>query len=188
MVKKLSLLLFSSLALAACSNTQDATVETETIAIDESVESSSELTQAEWMEQYGPETATYADETLTTEYGTFVFKESDYTESLDGSPVVIVRFDYTNTTDENQGIEFLIWDYFDGKQIFESTTEPTGYLIMDEDEPYYEEYNNTQVEINPGATVSGAYGITLKDTSVPLTLDFKDENGDVIGTKEYVLQ
>lgn len=162
--------------------------DTETTEIEENSESLSELTQAEWIEQYGPKTATYEDETLVTQYGAFAFKESDYAESLDGSPVVIVRFDYTNTTDEKQGIEFLIWDYFDGKQIFEDTTETTGYLIMDGDEPYYDEYHNTQVEINPRASVPGAYGITLKDNSVPMTLDFKDENGDIIGTKEFVLK
>ncbi|MGX7394038.1 DUF5067 domain-containing protein [Carnobacterium mobile] len=188
MKKIIGLLLASSFILVACDDTSNASNDTETIITEKSSESSSELTQAEWVEQYGPETATYEDETLTTQYGTFGFKESDYTESLDGSPVVIVRFDYTNTTDENQNIESLIWDYFDGKQVFENTTEATGYLIMDEEEPYYDEYNNTQVEINPGATVSGAYGITLKDNSVPLTLDFKDENGEVIGTKEFVLE
>lgn len=191
-IKVLALAGFSSLLLTACGDASDTAVETETIVTEESVESSSELTQAEWIEQNVPEeqysTVTYEDKTLTTDYGTFVFKESDYTESMDGSPVVIVRFDYTNTTDENQDIEFLIWDYFDGKQVFENTTEPTGYQMMDEEEPYYDEYYNTQVEINPGATVPAAYGITLKDNSAPLTLDFIDEYGDVVGTKEFMLE
>lgn len=191
-IKIISLIGLSGIVLAACNNTAEAPVETEKISTEESIESSSsELTQAEWVEQNGPEytsTTTYDDETLTTEYGNFNFKESDYTESMDGSPVVIVRFDYTNTTDENQDLQFLIWDYFDGKQIFENTTEPTGYLMFDEEDPYYDEYYNTQVEINPGATVPAVYGITLKDNSAPLTLDFINEFGEVIGTKEYSLQ
>lgn len=183
----------SEIVLAACNNTADAPIETETIVTEELIESSSnELTQAEWIEQNVPETessaVTYEDETLTTEFGTFVFKESDNTESMDGSPVVIVRFDYTNTSDENQDLQFLIWDYFDGKQIFENTTEPTGYLMFDEEDPYYDEYYNTQVEINPRATVPAVYGITLKDDSAPLTLDFVDEFGEVVGTKEYLLK
>lgn len=192
-VKLIALIGLSGIVLAACNNMAKAPVETEKISTEESIESySSELTQAEWMEQNGPETessaVTYKNETLTTDFGTFVFKESDYTESMDGSPVVIVRFDYTNTTDENQDLQFLIWDYFDGKQVFENTTEPTGYLMFDEEDPYYDEFYNTQVEINPGATVPALYGITLKDNSAPLTLDFVDENGEVVGTKEYSRQ
>lgn len=192
-IKVLALVGLSGFVLAACNNTAEAPVETKTTNTEESIESSSsELTQQEWIEQNVPESEisaiTYKDDILTLEDGTFIFKESEYIETLESPPTVIVRFDYTNTTDENQDIESLIWHHFDGKQIFEDTTEPTGYLIMYEEDPYYDEYYNTQVEINPGATVPAAYGITLNDSSAPLTLDFVDEFGEVVGTKEYSLQ
>lgn len=177
--------------VSACES-KSRSVESVDIPDESSFESSSELTQAEWIEQNVPEselfTVTYENDVLTTEYGTFEFKESKYVEAADSSPTVVVRFDYTNTTDENQNIESVIWNHFDGKQIFENTTEPTGYLIMYEEDPFYDEYYNTQVEVNPGATVPAAYGITLNDTSAPLTLDFIDEFGDVIGSKEFLLQ
>ncbi|MCI3029834.1 DUF5067 domain-containing protein [Desemzia sp. C1] len=175
--------------VSAC---ESGSVESVDIPDKSSSESSSELTQAEWIEQNVPEseffTVTYENDILTTEYGTFEFKESKYVEVADSSPTVIVRFDYKNTTDENQNIESVIWNHFDGKQVFENTTEPTGYLIMYEEDPYYDEYYNTQVEVNPGATVPAAYGITLNDSSAPLTLDFIDELGDVIGSKEFLLK
>lgn len=200
MKQVLLLTLFSTtLILVACGDEENtaneqtpiAPVETETIDTEESFDSSDDdLTQAEWMEQNGPEfdPATYEDGTLTTEQGIFEFKESGYTESYEENPVVIVRFDYTNTTDENQNIEFLIWDYFDGKQIFENTTESTRPLMMDEEDNYFDEYHNTQVEVNPNSTVPGAYGFVLKDDSAPLTLDFINEIGETIGTKEISLQ
>lgn len=187
-MNKYLFILSSAFVLTACGGETDIPKDSETVSILTEAESSSELTQAEWVEQNAPKSASYAEDTLTTKYGTFSFKEATYSESLEGKPVVLVHFDYTNTTEENQNIEFLIWDYFDGVQIFENTTEPVGSLMMFGDEEYYDEYQNTQVEINPGGTVSAAYGFVLKDASAPLTLNFKDENGSLVGTREYTLQ
>ena len=187
-MNKYLLLLSSALVLTACSGGAESPTDSETVNIETETESSSELTQAEWVEQNAPKAASYAEDTLTTKYGTFKFKEATYSETLEGKPVVLVHFDYTNSSEENQNIELLIWDYFNGVQIFENTTESVGSLMMIGDEEYYEEYANTQVEINPGGTVPAAYGFVLKNTSAPLTLNFKDENGSIIGTREYTLQ
>ena len=121
----------------------------------------------------------FENTTLTTPEGIFTLTVSKSNESEDGDKSIFVTFDYENTTEENQNLEFLIWDYFDAKQIFPDTTETLSPLI------YYDLYDKTQVEINPGATVQAGYGYLLKDADYPLVIDFMEDPSTPIGRIEY---
>lgn len=128
---------------------------------------------------------TFENTTLTTPEGIFTLTGSKSNESEDGDKSIFVTFDYENTTEENQNLEFLIWDYFDAKQIFPDTTETLSPLMYMDDFEYYDLYDKTQVEINPGATVQAGYGYLLKDADYPLIIDFSEDPSTPIGRIEY---
>ena len=128
---------------------------------------------------------TFENTTLTTPEGIFTLTGSKSNESEDGDKSIFVTFDYENTTEENQNLEFLIWDYFDAKQIFPDTTETLSPLMYMDDFEYYDLYDKTQVEINPGATVQAGYGYLLKDGDYPLIIDFSEDPSTPIGRIEY---
>ncbi len=73
----------------------------------------------------------------------------------------------------------------DAKQIFPDTTESLNYLMYMDDFAYYDLYEKTQVEINPGATVQAGYGFLLKDADYPLIIDFMEDPSTPIGRIEY---
>ncbi len=128
---------------------------------------------------------TYSENTLTTPDGIITFTGATEDRSIDDEKAITILFDYQNTTDETQNVEYILWDYLQPKQVLDSTTESLSTLMHDEDSSNYEEYHNTQVEINPGATVSCAYSYVLVDESKALTIDLMDDDFEVIGTREY---
>jgi len=127
----------------------------------------------------------FSADKLTTPLGTMQFTGTKNKTTIDDEPTIFIEFDYTNTTDETQNIENLIWDYFDAKQVLENTTESLQTLILMEDDGDYERYNNTQVEVNPGSTVQAGYGFVLKDSSYPLTIEFMNDNYESFASKEF---
>lgn len=128
---------------------------------------------------------TYSGDTLTTPEGIITFTGATEDRSIDNEKATTLLFDYQNTTDENQTVEYIIWTYFRPKQVLDSTTEELSSLMHDEDSSNYDAYHNTQVEVNPGATVSCAYSYVLVDENKPLTLDLLDDSYETIGTREY---
>ncbi|MDB7101891.1 DUF5067 domain-containing protein [Enterococcus mundtii] len=147
--------------------------------------STAESTTLNVAESSAQDLVTYSDGKLTTPEGIISFTSSSEDMSLDGSKAITILFDYQNTTDVNQSVEYIVWDYLNAKQILDATTESLHPLMMDEESSNYDAYNNTQVEVNPGAIVSCAYAYILVDNTKPLTLDIEDGNNNVIGTREY---
>lgn len=147
--------------------------------------STSESTTLNVADSSAQDLVTYSNGKLTTPKGIISFTSSSEDTSLDGSKAITILFDYQNTTDVNQSVEYIIWDYFNAKQILDATTESLHPLMLDEESSNYDAYNNTQGEVNPGATVSCAYAYILVDNTKLLTLDIEDGNNNVIGTREY---
>lgn len=54
-----------------------------------------------------------------------------------------------------------------------------------DDFEYYDLYEKTQVEINPGATVQAGYGFLLKDADYPLIIDFMENPDSQVDRIEY---
>jgi hypothetical protein len=188
-MKKILVLGFGVLILGGCSENKN----TASVTNDASSTSTTEVIFSRSSEtQENKETSlqelsnvSFENNTLTTPMGVFTLTGSKSNESEDGDKSIFVTFDYENTTDENQNIEFLIWDYFDAKQVFPDTTETLNPLMYMDDFEYYNLYEKTQVEINPGATVQAGYGFLLKDADYPLIIDFTENPETPIGRIEY---
>jgi hypothetical protein len=188
-MKKFLVFGFGVLILGGCSenkNTTSVTNNASSISTTEVISSqSSESQECEETSLEELSSASFENTTLTTPEGIFNLTGSKSNESEDGDKSIFVTFDYENTTDENQNIEFLIWDYFDAKQVFPDTTETLNPLMYMDDFEYYDLYEKTQVEINPGATVQAGYGFLLKDADYPLLIDFMENPKTQIGRIEY---
>lgn len=186
----LGLLSLCVFTLGACNKERNQTIPTksssESINDGQNSFESSSLSQAEWIEKNGPKVS-YQDNLLSTPQGDFKFTGTGTAATSNELPVLVLTFDYTNTTEEPQIIENLLWDYLNGKQNLGDTTETTGYLIFTEESPFYPEYHKTTVEVNPGATVSAAYSYVLVDPLKPLTIEFLDTSGEKIASKDYKL-
>ena len=183
-IAKLGLLvLLTSFLLVGCSDKKETTSESsQELTTETSVQptlSTEETTDTNF---------SFEGDTFKTPYGEFKFTGTKQKTTLGDEPVIFVEFDYTNTTDENQGIEYLLWDYFDAKQILADTTEDLSYFGMLDDDEDYDRFNKTQVEVHPGATVQAGYGYVLNDASYPLTINLKDDDMNVVGTKEFSLK
>ncbi|MEQ7275177.1 DUF5067 domain-containing protein [Enterococcus thailandicus] len=169
------------MGLSACNNSKAEKNTNDTV----DKMSTTESTTFKVEESSTQDLVTYSNGKLTAPEGIITFTSASEDTASDGTKAVTILFDYQNTTDENQSVEYIIWDYFDAKQVLDATTESLQPLMMDEESSNYDAYNNTQVEVNPGATVSCAYAYVLVDEAKPLTLDIKDSNNNVIGTREY---
>lgn len=184
-MKKITVGLFIILALlSACGAKEKATPETEGIL--NSYSSESKITIPDEPTEKIIEMQT--GDTFTTLKGDFVFTGQKEKESIDGLSVVFLEFDYTNTTNELQNLEYLLWDFFDAKQILTDTTETLSPIMLMDDDESYERYEKTQVEINPGSTVQAGYGYILNDKNFPMTLDLRNENKETVMTRVYELE
>lgn len=194
MVKKLSLLLFSSLALAACNNTQDATIETETISIQKSVESSSELTQAEWMEQNGEAvsesfSAMSNDPTLSSDSFELEFKQAEVIQSpMEDSEGVYLTFDLTNTSEDNIVPFEILTQYVTLSQTTDTSLVylENNYYELDafgEDTESYNEMvrkgNALSNELLPHKTIEVNYTYYLEDENLPIEIFVYETDTDI---------
>lgn len=186
-MKKVLLLGVGVFLLSGCSSGGNSVAKSSESVKEPTKVTTEQISESQSLEEFSEPSLSdmsFENTTLTTPEGIFTFTGSKSNESEDGDKSIFVTFDYENTTSENQNIEFLIWDYFDAKQIFTDTTETLNPLMYMDDFEYYNLYDKTQVEINPGATVQAGYGFLLKDADYPLIIDFKD-NSTSIGRIEY---
>lgn len=185
-MKKIVLLGIGLVLLSGCTQNNTDTIQSSTQEpVAASSSESSETQVYETSSETQVAAITFDNTVLTTPEGIFTLTGSKSSESEDGDKSIFVTFDYQNTTEENQNIEFLIWDYFDAKQIFPDTTETLSPLMYMDDFEYYDLYEKTQVEINPGATVQAGYGFLLKDADYPLIIDFMENPESQVGRIEY---
>lgn len=200
MVKKISFVLFSSLILASCSNTQDATVDTETISIEESVESSSELTQAEWIEQNEEMNSESfsdmsKDSTLSSDVFELEFKQAEVIQSpSEESKGVYLTFDLTNTSEENIVPFEILTQYVTLSQATDTSLVylANNYYELDafgEDTENYNKMvdkgNALSNELLPHKTIEVSYAYYLEDESLLLEIYVYGTDADV-ETDSYI--
>lgn len=202
MVKKISFVLFSSLILAACSNTQDVTVDTETISIEESVESSSELIQAEWMEQNEQMNSESfsdmsKDSTLSSDVFELEFKQAEVIQSpSEDSKGVYLTFDLTNTSEENIVPFEILTQYVTLSQTTDTSLVylANNYYELDafgEDTENYNKMvdkgNALSNELLPHKTIEVSYAYYLENENLPIEIFVYETETDAdIETDSYI--
>lgn len=127
----------------------------------------------------------YKDNSITTPEGTITFEKSEiHTNDLSGEHLIVLIFDYTNTTDKEVQAASVLGNYTKVKQILDATTvELDGNMLQDSDSSIQMAKDATN-QTNPGATIKGAYAYTIENDNKPVTIDILDENGNVIGSRE----
>ncbi|WP_035053186.1 DUF5067 domain-containing protein [Carnobacterium pleistocenium] len=183
-IKILSIIGLSGIVLAACNNTAESPVETETTISEETIESSSsELTQAEWMEQNEEATSDSFsvisnDSTLSSDVFELKFKQAEVIQSpSEDSKGVYLTFDLTNTAEDNIVPFEILTDYISMQQ-----TTDTSVVFLDN--TYYEldafgddtdsynmmvgKHNDLSNELLPHKTIEVSYAYYLEDENLPI--------------------
>lgn len=185
-IKLLSLIGLSGIVLAACNNTAEAPIETETIISEESIESSSsELTQAEWMEQNEEATSESSsvisnDSTLSSDVFELKFKQAEVIQSpSEDSKGVYLTFDLTNTSEENIVPFDILTEYISLQQTTDTSVVflDNTYFELDafgDDTDSYntmvDKGNDLSNELLPHKTIEVSYAYDLEDENLPLDI------------------
>lgn len=108
-MKKIVLLGIGSVLLSGCTQNNTDTIQSSTQEpVAASSSESSETQVYETSSETQVAAVTFDNTVLTTPEGIFTLTGSKSNESEDGDKSIFVTFDYQNTTEENQNIEFLI--------------------------------------------------------------------------------
>ncbi|MER2174354.1 MAG: DUF5067 domain-containing protein [Carnobacterium sp.] len=185
-IKLLSLIGLSGIVLAACNNTADAPVETETIISEESIESSSsELTQAEWMEQNEEATSESFsvisnDSTLSSDVFELKFKQAEVIQSpSEDSKGVYLTFDLINTSEENIVPFDILTEYISLQQTTDTSVvflDNTYFELdafgddTDSNNMMVDKHNDLSNELLPQKTIEVNYAYDLEDENLPLDI------------------
>ena len=171
-------ILISLLGLGACGSSDDS-------GSTKNVKSTATAT-TESKEKNG----TYENRTLTVPDG--VLKITGFQKSTDyeGKPMFYVLFDLTNNSKEAQNVQTMYMGLVNAKQNTGDTTENLEFSVT-MDSPVQDKLDMLQKDINPGATIQGAYAYTFADESKPVTFTFTDNlfsMNDPIATEEITIQ
>lgn len=174
-------LLISLLGVGACGSSDDAS---STKNVKSTATATSETSKAQKKD------GTYENRTLTVPDG--VLKITGFQKGTDyeGKPMFYVLFDLTNNTDEAENIQSMYMGFVGAKQNTGDTTEDLEFSMLT-DSPLQDKLDMLQKDINPGATIQGAYAYNFADESKPVTFTFTDKlfsMDDPIATEEITIQ
>lgn len=180
-MKKLSLLLVSGvllLSLAACGSSES-----------EKNETAKEPTNVKTDKQK-KDKGTYSNQTLDAKDGTLKITGFEKGTDYDGAPMFYVFFDLTNKKETAENVQILYLSFANAEQNTGDTTEKLDMAMM-MDSPHQDKLDMLQKEVNPGATIQGAYTYKFADETKPVKFIFKDSLislGDPIGTEEFIIE
>ncbi|MFI3619731.1 DUF5067 domain-containing protein [Enterococcus avium] len=174
-------LLISLLGMGACGSSDDSS---STKNVKSTATATSETSENKKKD------GTYENRTLTVPDG--VLKITGFQKGTDyeGKPMFYVLFDLTNNTEEAQNVQNMYMGFVNVKQNTGDTTEDLEFSMMT-DSPLQDKLDMLQKDINPGATIQGAYAYNFADESKPVTFIFTDElfsMDDPIATEEITIQ
>lgn len=133
---------------------------------------------------------TYENRTLTVPDGVVKITGFQKGVDYDGKPMFYVLFDLTNNTKEAKNIQIMYNGFVSATQNTGSTTEDLQYAVTT-DSPLQSKLELLRKDINPGATVQGAYAYEFADPAKPVIFTFKDtliSGKDPIATEEITIQ
>lgn len=173
-----SIIAISMLGLAACGSDNNGSTTKKT---ESTVTASSAETKKD---------GTYENRTLTVPDGTLKITGFQKGTDYEGKSMFYVLFDLTNNTNEAQNVQNMYMGMIQAKQNTGDTTEDLQFSVTMES-PLQDKLDMLQKDINPGATIQGAYAYDFADESKPVTFIFTDKlfsMNDPIATEDITIQ
>lgn len=173
-LKKMSLLGFVfilPLTLVACG------ASTSSVGTGKGRENSDETASKKVNEQLTDSSGNLGDYTIT------IYDDFEIMDYYDGSHIIVITYDFTNHSDENQTFLTAISD-----KAFQNGIQIERAFLVDLIDAH--KFKGASAEIQPGATITIKEAYILRDTTSPVSIEVKEFlslNNNKI-TKEFHLQ